>query len=203
MKCLTKEHQDIISGPFAAKETDPGSIVAADWWLNETDYHSERFPAFPVQCSDRNNMIAADISPWWGSSRACSPKVYCHTGKAPCVLHVRERHSHRTTRRRTARWSTSTGWTAGRWTGRCRWVLRREKGHNDQIWGIINVLIYIINLESLRWTVTAKLLRPLMSLTFTQWLTGAPSNGDSGRCPQHESWFWERKSNTCCILHMQ
>lgn len=66
------------------------------------------------------------LSPWWGSNPACIPKFWGHTGRAPCGLHVKECHSQRTTRQSTARWSARSGWTGGKRTGRCRWVLGRE-----------------------------------------------------------------------------
>lgn len=67
------------------------------------------------------------LSPWRGSNPACIPKVWGHTLRAPCGLPETECHSQRTTRQRTAHWSARSEWTAGKRTGRCRWVLRRER----------------------------------------------------------------------------
>lgn len=66
------------------------------------------------------------LSPWWGSSPACISKLLSCTAMTPCGLPVRGCRSRRTTRRRTAHWSARSGWTAGKRTEQCRWVLRRE-----------------------------------------------------------------------------
>lgn len=131
-----------ITGLFSAKDRDKGhrSCVAGDQRLDQMNWQREMFqcpstppgewnpaPAF-TDLADRNvgNVHKNCLSPWWGSNLACIPKLWGHIGKAPCGPQELVCHSHRTTRWRTTRWPARSEWTAGRRTGRYRWVLRRE-----------------------------------------------------------------------------
>lgn len=83
----------------------------------------------------RKRCVHADccVSPWWGSNPACIPKLWGHTGRAPCGLHVQVCQSQWTTRLHIENWPASSEWRAGIWRGGCRWVLKRETRNNQSV----------------------------------------------------------------------